>query len=775
MLVAVIAAAIRSGTHALGILSLLFHMTALPAGPVGPWLALGLAALSLLWAGRCLAAVLLTSASERVRWLAAVVLALVLQNLSVLVLSHWRAVAEGPLVVVAVLLALVVSPAGLHAGAARLGLSPEGPGRAERPSALGKGPLAGADGTRAWGAWLPVLLAALAAGGWYVLVLLVGLKLPEVGWDALAQHGAAAAAWLQHGGVYPIRSDDYWLNVYPMNTEVGILWQIAILHRDNLLSLSQVPYALLGGLATYVLARGWGAGRAGAALAGLCFLLVPNVIVQARTAYVDLAFGALFLSALALWDGARAVGRPGRWLVFGLALGLLAGTKSTGLLYGGALGVAALLWPQVPFAWRSTGLARRLCARQRGAALARGPASRGGEIMAGAVASGELSMAEAVEPAHDAGAADGAGMEARARVAPLVEPGRICTGLESLAVAGSELPLIRRSGPAVTARTTTGAPGPGATGDDAGRAIHWGLRLVLCLGPAAALGLWWYLRTWVTYGDPVYPFPVSLLGRVLWHGPMSLGQLMDASWPVPYRGRSDLYMLSLAWLGRQVDRWYGSAQGWLGVAWPCVELPALALWAFWGARRAGAWAVLGVVAFVFYLQPHNWDPRYTLWLPAIGAAALVALGLARRPRGVAHLLLALLVIGGSVAAAPRLLFMVPAGSALPAARRQSGALYGAADYGWTATDLHADDRVGYANGPTLLLPLFGTRFERAVISVAAPTRAAFLQRLHAEAISVFVTQIDPPDTDPYQVWMRRVAAKPLNSGPLVYAWRLRAP
>ena len=84
---AAMAAARASGSQPVARIGQLLHMSPLPAGPAGPWLALGAAALVLVWAGRCLACLLLPQGTARIRWLAGLVLAAALQNASVLVLS----------------------------------------------------------------------------------------------------------------------------------------------------------------------------------------------------------------------------------------------------------------------------------------------------------------------------------------------------------------------------------------------------------------------------------------------------------------------------------------------------------------------------------------------------------------------------------------------------------------------------------------------------------------------------------------------------------------
>ena len=696
-------------------------------GPAWPWLALGIAVLALLWAGRCLACALLPVASARSRWLATLVLAIGLQNVSALLLSPFQAATRTALLVVSLVLAAGLSPWGLRAGAARLlPLTPED-GPDERPTPWTHRP---AEAERQPLAWLAVALAAAAVLVWYYLVIQTGLKLPEVSWDALAQHGASAAAWLQHRGIYVVRTDDYWLNVYPMNTEVSYFWLLVMLHRDNLLSLAQLPYALIGAVAAYTLARGWGARRPGAALAGLCYLLVPNVIVQSRTAYVDVAFCSLFLAALAFWDAARARGTWSRWLLFGIAMGLVAGTKPTGLLYGGALGIAGLLWPQV----------RALRTRRGRHAADRAAAESGGVAAAGASNSRVAPDAAAAGPRPDAHPA---------------KPGG----------AGS--------GPGVAALAQAAAAGPAEQAAARPAAVAWGWRFALLLLPAFAFGLRWYLRTWLAYGNPLFPFPLAFHGHVFFHGPLPLSHITNGATPAPYQDKPDWYMIRMAWLGENLSAWYVSAQGWLGTAWPLLEFPALALFIVWGSRRAGAWPALAVTAFSFALQPLNWWPRYTMFLPALGAAALAALPLPTRWfKQVALLAMAALAVVGALGAAPRLFFFVPLAATIAPAQRQPGALFSPPSYGWTVSATHPGDRIGYAEGPTLLLPLYGQTFDRYVTYVGAKTKTAFLHNLRRDRITVFTTGRGSR----YATWITSLHATQLTTpSSLVDAWRLAPP
>lgn len=206
-----------------------------------------------------------------------------------------------------------------------------------------------------------------------ISLTLVGLAcwvLPPSAWDEIWYHLTPMAVWYQQGAIRQLPeavvwqgydpasvnpdqlaltfSHAYtWSNVYPLNAELSALWTMVLTHSDLISEAAQLPYVLLGALATIGLGRLIGLGRQGALTAALLFLLTPTVLIHLRTAYVDAAFGSMVAVTLYLllsWQRQRSRSYA---LLFGLAVGLMAGIKSTGLAFAAILLVAALgygLW-----------------------------------------------------------------------------------------------------------------------------------------------------------------------------------------------------------------------------------------------------------------------------------------------------------------------------------------------------------------------------------------------------------------------------------------------
>ncbi len=172
--------------------------------------------------------------------------------------------------------------------------------------------------------------------------------LPVWQWDALGYHLPFVDFALQQRSLAGVPNDVPYLSTYPHNVELCFLAFRAMLPDDRLVDLAQIPFGLLGALATTAYAWRIGGGP-DALVAGLLWLTLPAVFLQLPTDYIDVACAALLLVA-AYWALARPTART--ILCAGLALGLYLGSKpnapvATALLF-------ALLAVQ---AWRA-GLGR---------------------------------------------------------------------------------------------------------------------------------------------------------------------------------------------------------------------------------------------------------------------------------------------------------------------------------------------------------------------------------------------------------------------------------
>jgi hypothetical protein len=187
---------------------------------------------------------------------------------------------------------------------------------------------------------LVVLALTLTRAAWY-----------ELGsYDGLCYHLPMVQRMVQEGHLLFTDPPNILVESYPKNIELWFFWNYAFSGSDRWLDAGQVPLLFLAQLAVYCLGRTLGTSRACAATGALLFPFAPVVLAQITTTYTDVGVSALLLAAMALLAVASL--RLG-WLnslAFGCSLGLLLGTKFSGLVYAVVLGGAFL----------AAGLARRL-------------------------------------------------------------------------------------------------------------------------------------------------------------------------------------------------------------------------------------------------------------------------------------------------------------------------------------------------------------------------------------------------------------------------------
>jgi hypothetical protein len=152
--------------------------------------------------------------------------------------------------------------------------------------------------------------------------------------------------------------------------------------------------------------------------------------------------------------------------------------------------------------------------------------------------------------------------------------------------------------------------------------------LTLFVVPVLALGSFWYVRSWVEYGNPIEPLTVKVGDHTVFTGLPRYEEGtdgLDAQMPQEIRDQPALLRPLASWVGEPTSYDYQQRIGGLGWQWLLLELPALLLllgYCVW--KRRGLLANLLVPFLVmFVLTPANWWSRLTIALVAPGAVALV--------------------------------------------------------------------------------------------------------------------------------------------------------
>ena len=299
--------------------------------------ALPLAAGYLLWAalsalaiaaGWMLSAAYMPGAGRLARWQAAFLVTASLILTTVQGLGAVGALARAPLALVG--LALAGVGIALALGSRRAGgtsLSASARGDAGALAAVAREALASRE---------PIALAAVAALVPIAVSLAIVALLPSWGWDPVWYHTPITNLAVQGHSLGFAETHDVRAAGQPRVVELLSVWNV-LLPRDLALDdAAQLPFAALGAIALAAWARRVGASRAQAAGIGACWALAPPVFLQLHSTHVDVAAGALLVTAWVALTGPR-FGRAERWTALA-AMALYAGTKQSGLFHGAFLG-----------------------------------------------------------------------------------------------------------------------------------------------------------------------------------------------------------------------------------------------------------------------------------------------------------------------------------------------------------------------------------------------------------------------------------------------------
>ncbi len=206
--------------------------------------------------------------------------------------------------------------------------------------------------------------ALCAAGALaFALGVLCASTLPVVAYDALAYRLPVIAQWLDAGRIAWVVSDDPVRNGYPLGQEAVSAVLAAATGSLRFASTTSFVYVAAGALAIFASARAAGVRRELAAAASAVFVLVPMMLLNAASGYVDAAFAGASVALLCCTALLARAPRPDPLLLAatGMAAAHALALKGTGL---GFVALCALALVVVR-AWNARGQALRLASTVR--------------------------------------------------------------------------------------------------------------------------------------------------------------------------------------------------------------------------------------------------------------------------------------------------------------------------------------------------------------------------------------------------------------------------
>jgi hypothetical protein len=166
-----------------------------------------------------------------------------------------------------------------------------------------------------------------------LFLLWVSVTCPIKEYDSLAFHLPVMAKWYQTGSFTMLEQFSQ-ISRYPYNWEVLCTLYLMPFREYFSTSFSNVIAWVLFGLSVYLLAIKIGAARIHSLAASSLVMTLPIVLRNVNTMHIDLPFAAFFMAALYLIVHSIHTRSLGYLSLFLAALGMLAGIKTSGLIYG---------------------------------------------------------------------------------------------------------------------------------------------------------------------------------------------------------------------------------------------------------------------------------------------------------------------------------------------------------------------------------------------------------------------------------------------------------
>ncbi len=179
------------------------------------------------------------------------------------------------------------------------------------------------------------ILISLAAISLAAILIWDIVTPPPPGGDAFIYHLTFPASWLQEQRIFYVQLPygAQAASYYPLNTELFYLWLMIPWHDDFMINIAQIPFWIACAAGVTALALETRLHRTGAVAAGALVFLIPGFVQQCTVARVDIAFSAWLVLAIYFAYRWSATRKAAHLILFAAAAGMLAGTKSIGLIY----------------------------------------------------------------------------------------------------------------------------------------------------------------------------------------------------------------------------------------------------------------------------------------------------------------------------------------------------------------------------------------------------------------------------------------------------------
>lgn len=276
---------------------------------------------------------------------------------------------------------------------------------------------------------------------------------------------------------------------------------------------------------------------------------------------------------------------------------------------------------------------------------------------------------------------------------------------------------------------------------------------LLLIALPTTFGLYWYIKNWILYGTPLYPFGYKFGGLTLFQG-KTFQQFSTDALTQTILPHSSLERIWYVWT-EQKD-WFGCLYNYdgnytgLGPIWFIILMPALVTALYIAIRKRNLLflSITSLFFLLFLIYPNNFYTRYTMFISGLGIVSLayvltyISKFGARLVKGLT-IALALFVVGTNFVLCNYTPGTVADQFNSFTHRQVRGPVYSVVPgnaFVFIENRLKSGDIVAYTSRPFFIYPLWKPDFSNKVIFIKSNNREDWLKKLHDQRVDyVFAT------------------------------------
>ena len=276
---------------------------------------------------------------------------------------------------------------------------------------------------------------------------------------------------------------------------------------------------------------------------------------------------------------------------------------------------------------------------------------------------------------------------------------------------------------------------------------------LLMVGPTA-FGLYWYVKNFVSYDTPIYPFGFKLLGKSIFPG-QTFQEFAASAVNQTALPNGCAQRIWFVWT-EQKD-WFGCFYNYdsnytgFGPIWFIVLLPAIALALYVAIKKRNYLflAISASFAALFAIYPANYYSRYTIFITGVGILALAITltyihEITAKFVKVLSVILAVSVIGTNFVLCNYTPLVIKAQLKSLKHGSQRGLIYNnnpGLAYVTLENEVQKDDVVAYDSKPYFIYPLWKADFSNDVIFVTAQNDTEWYKNLNEKSVDYVFTVV----------------------------------